>query len=54
MPSSSATDDTAQGPVLETVSPLGQAFVEALRANDFEGVASLLDPQIDFRGLTPG
>jgi hypothetical protein len=54
MPSSSATDDTAHCPVQETVSPLGQAFVDALGAKDFERVAALLDPQIDFRGLTPG
>ena len=54
MPSSSATDDTAHSPAQETVSRLGRAFVEALGAKDFERLAALLDPQIDFRGLTPG
>ena len=49
MPSSSATDDTA-----ETDSSLGRAFVEALGAKDFERLVALLDRQIDFRGLTPG
>jgi hypothetical protein len=33
---------------------LGRAFVEALAIKDFERLAALLDPQIDFRGLTPG
>jgi hypothetical protein len=51
MPSSSATEDTAH---CQTDSSLGRAFVEALGAKDFERVAAVLDPQIDFRGLTPG
>ncbi len=37
-----------------TDAPLGRAFVEALGTKDFERLAALLDPQIDFRGLTPG
>jgi hypothetical protein len=54
MPSSSATDDTALSPVSATDSPLGRAFVEALAAKDFERLTTLLDREIDFRGLTPG
>lgn len=54
MPSPSATDDADHPAVTETDSPLGRAFVEALGAKDFERLAALLDPQIDFRGLTPG
>jgi hypothetical protein len=53
MPSSSATDDTAHSPGPETDPPLGRAFVEALGAKDFERLTTLLDPEIDFRGLTP-
>jgi hypothetical protein len=37
----------------ETDSPLGPAFVEAIGAKDFERLRGLLDPDIDFRGLTP-
>jgi hypothetical protein len=32
---------------------LGRAFVEAIVAKDAEGIASTLDPEIDFRGMTP-
>jgi ketosteroid isomerase-like protein len=53
MPSSSATDDTAQSPVPEPDSALGRAFVEALSAKDFERLEALFDREIDFRGLTP-
>jgi hypothetical protein len=34
-------------------SRLGAAFAEAFAAKDFEGVAALLHPEVDFRGLTP-
>jgi ketosteroid isomerase-like protein len=34
-------------------SPLGAAFAEAFAAKDFEAVAALLHPDVDFRGLTP-
>jgi hypothetical protein len=34
-------------------STLGRAFAEALGRKDFDQIRSLLDPQIDFRGLTP-
>ncbi|HEY7633792.1 MAG TPA: nuclear transport factor 2 family protein [Thermoleophilaceae bacterium] len=33
---------------------LGSAFAEALAKKDFDAIASLLHPEIDFRGLTPG
>jgi hypothetical protein len=31
----------------------GERFVRALAAKDFERLAGLLDPAIDFRGMTP-
>jgi hypothetical protein len=34
-------------------STLGQSFARALAAKDFDAVANLLHPEIDFRGLTP-
>ena len=33
---------------------LGEAFAVALSRKDFDEVARLLHPQVDFRGLTPG
>jgi hypothetical protein len=32
---------------------LGRAFAEALAVKDFDRIAVLLDPDVDFRGLTP-
>jgi hypothetical protein len=32
---------------------LGATFARALAAKDFERIAELMDPQIDFRALTP-
>jgi hypothetical protein len=32
---------------------LGEQFAEAFAAKDFERVGELLDPQVDFRGMTP-
>jgi len=32
---------------------LGRAFVEAVARKDVAGIAAVLDPEIDFRGLTP-
>jgi hypothetical protein len=32
---------------------LGSGFAEALSRKDFDAVASLLHPEVDFRGLTP-
>ena len=34
-------------------SDIGLRFVRALAARDVDGLTSLLDPQIEFRGLTP-
>src|SRR3954451_5400985 len=34
-------------------STLGARFATALAAKDFDSVRALLDPEIDFRGLTP-
>jgi len=34
--------------------PLGERLVQALAAKDFAQVASLLHPEVDFRGMTPG
>jgi ketosteroid isomerase-like protein len=31
----------------------GRAFAEALARKDFEQISALLDPAVDFRGLTP-
>jgi SnoaL-like domain len=33
---------------------LGERFVRALAAKDFAGVAAMLHPEVDFRGMTPG
>jgi SnoaL-like domain len=33
---------------------LGRAFVDALSRKDFDEISGLLDPEVDFRGLTPG
>jgi hypothetical protein len=32
---------------------LGEQFARALAAKDFGRVAELLDPEVDFRGMTP-
>lgn len=34
-------------------SALGREFAEAFGGKDFDRIAELLDPQVDFRGLTP-
>jgi hypothetical protein len=34
--------------------PLGARFVQALAARNHAQVASLLHPEVDFRGMTPG
>ncbi|HLY50436.1 MAG TPA: hypothetical protein VKR21_14690 [Solirubrobacteraceae bacterium] len=33
---------------------LGSRFAEALGRKDFDGIIELLDPKVDFKGLTPG
>jgi hypothetical protein len=57
MQSSSATDTTSEPDEVAsagTAEPLGRTFAEALGRKDFAAVLALLDPEIDFRGLTPG
>jgi hypothetical protein len=33
---------------------VGERFATAILARDWEGVKAVLDPAVDFRGLTPG
>lgn len=47
MQPSSATATAAAAPTV------GRSFAEALGRKDFDRIRSLLDPEIDFRGLTP-
>ena len=42
------------GAMLTTETTAGERFARAFLAKDWDGVATLLDPQVDFRGLTPG
>jgi hypothetical protein len=41
------------GAMLTTETTAGERFARAFLAKDWDGVATLLDPQVDFRGLTP-
>ena len=53
----SATDATSrpdQAADLRTDEALGRTFAEALGRKDFDALLGLLDPEIDFCGLTPG
>ena len=57
MQQSSATDATAISEAADSAEDdhaLGAKFAEALGRRDFDAVMALLDPSIDFRGLTPG
>jgi hypothetical protein len=57
MQPSSATDPEATvQPAVSAASDTspGRAFAEALARKDFDAISELLDPQVDFRGLTPG
>ena len=38
---------------VETSASLGAAYATALAAKDFEAIRAMLDPEVDFRGLTP-
>ena len=38
---------------MEAATPIGRRFAEALANKDFDAVERLLDPDVDFRGLTP-
>ncbi|HEY1595933.1 MAG TPA: nuclear transport factor 2 family protein [Thermoleophilaceae bacterium] len=40
-------------PAETSTSTLGASFAEALARKDFDAIAELLHPEIDFRGLTP-
>jgi SnoaL-like protein len=51
MPASSAADTTSPAAGAAT---LGSRFAEALGRKDFDAITQLLDPDVDFRGLTPG
>lgn len=51
MPSSSATDE---GGSASSDTTLGRAFAVALVRKEFDEISALLDPDVDFRGLTPG
>jgi hypothetical protein len=57
MQESSATESTAAAGAAGDARderPLGCKFAEGLGHKDFDAVNALLDPRIDFRGLTPG
>ena len=57
MQQSSATDATGTSDAAHSAEDdhaLGAEFAEALGRKDFDAVMALLDPSIDFRGLTPG
>ena len=57
MQQSSATDAPATSQAADGAKhdhALGAEFAEALGRKDFDAVMALLDPSIDFRGLTPG
>lgn len=52
---SSVTDPGPEGPKAGSSQvTLGRSFAEALGRKDFGAVIALLDPNVDFRGLTPG
>lgn len=42
------------GGLFEPGEQLGHAFIESLVSRDFARTASLLHPDLSFRGLTPG
>ena len=37
----------------DTTTSVGERFVRAIAARDFDAATALLDPQVDFRALTP-
>jgi hypothetical protein len=58
LPGGAARATLAPAPTKEfavetSTSTLGAAFAEALTAKDFDRVATLLHPEVDFRALTP-
>jgi SnoaL-like protein len=50
MAASSAADTSPAA----SAATLGSRFAEALGRKDFDAIMELLDPTVDFRGLTPG
>jgi SnoaL-like domain len=50
----SSVTDAAGASTAGGAEALGVAFAQALARKDFDQVAALLHPEIDFRGLTPG
>lgn len=57
MQRSSAIDARAEPEAADSAATdkaVGHRFAEALGRKDFAAVVALLDPAIDFRGLTPG
>src|SRR5215475_15054492 len=52
MPRWSPQISNARGTVVAT--NVGERFAAALLAKDWDAVVTLLDPAVDFRGLTPG
>jgi hypothetical protein len=48
------TSETTVDPGATTIEePIGPAFAQALAARDFDGLQALLDPEVEFRALTP-
>lgn len=54
MRQSSATDVPDGTQASQSGASRGREFAEALSRKDFEQLATLMHPEIDFRGLTPG
>ncbi len=54
MHQSSATNIPDRTQANQPGASLGREFAEALSRKDFEQLATLMHPEIDFRGLTPG
>jgi hypothetical protein len=48
-----ATPPSVGDATLEDVT-VGERFARALAVKDFDTIASLLHPEVDFRGMTPG
>jgi hypothetical protein len=53
-PSSASDSASVAEPAASSAGSLGRAFVDALGRKDFAEITKLLDPEVDFRGLTPG
>jgi hypothetical protein len=53
-PSSTSDPASVAAPAASSADELGRAFVDALGRKQFGEISTLLDPEVDFRGLTPG